>query len=148
MDNYMGNDEYELMMKQQEVLCRNIAFSLYHGDLRRGGEPTLCHLLRVAESFDPKDTGYRAPAWLHDAVEDGLISIVELQERGVHKDVLYFVEGLTKPANTSYEDYIRKMPKDCWPLKAADLADNLSDQPGKKRAKYIWALQHMAVHCL
>jgi len=69
----------------------------HQGQTRRGGEPYLVHPVAVAQILANMklDESAIAAGLLHDTVEDGLVSVEEL-EQVFGKDVALLVDGVTK----------------------------------------------------
>jgi (p)ppGpp synthase/HD superfamily hydrolase len=111
------------------------------------GEPYILHPLRVMLRLDT--TTERIVAALHDVVEDTAYTLDGLRRLGYPDEVIDALDRLTRRAEETYEDYIRRLQD--HPLarrvKLADLAENLANnrqqEPDAERvariARYRWA---------
>jgi len=119
---------------KREAAARELARRLYRGLTDRHGRPQLEHMESVVArcGMDVKVLG-----WLHDVVEDGLLSIGEVEDEvrleATEREALLL---LSKDRSTSYEAYIELLataPDRAGELarevKRADLAANLSRPP-------------------
>jgi hypothetical protein len=103
-----------------------------HRGQRDKGRPSLpyvTHAVRVMAGFD--DPALQMIAALHDAVEDGPLTLEEIQEAGAPGRVLAGIEAMTHKAGESDEEYwarVRANP-DALAVKLADIEDN--SDPGR-----------------
>lgn len=136
----------------RERRARKLVDELYKGRVDSHNEPMFDHMRRVAERCEPDA---RVLGWLHDAVEDGLISIDVLGETiplsAVESDALRL---LTRGNSTDYAAYIERLATSEPPagelarqVKIADLHANLSRPPHSERRdlerRYQQALQRL-----
>lgn len=83
----------------KSLICRafDFAYRLHEGQVRKSGEPYICHPIAVASLL--RDLGGSstmiAAGLLHDIVEDTDVTLEELEERFGH-EVRLLVEGVTK----------------------------------------------------
>lgn len=119
-----------------------IAQVAHREQVRRGGEPYIKHLMRVAETF--KDPLLRTVAILHDVLEDGTgcenwLNPAYLRRQGFSRKVIVPLIALTKKDGEDYGDYIRRCCKNpvALQVKLADMLDNLPTATPKQRAKYL-----------
>jgi (p)ppGpp synthase/HD superfamily hydrolase len=118
--------------------AQRIAMLAHQGQVDKAGNPYIGHPARVAQSvyIDPtmrERFAYNlreavAAAWLHDVVEDTIVTFSDLSLFGVSPFVLHYVEDLTKKLGESRDDYYARI-KESGPIplaiKAADIADNM-----------------------
>ena len=129
-----------------ELACR-----LHAGKRDKGGEPIICHVLRVMEAM-PKRREYQYTALMHDAVEDGLIEIEEV-ERLFGRDVADQVGGVSRKDGEGYMGHIQRVAPlhIARAVKIADLTDNLSPSrrgaiSDSQRERYQKALDYLLDH--
>jgi (p)ppGpp synthase/HD superfamily hydrolase len=95
----------------------------HHGQVDKSGQPILGHALRVAAKVAHLGPRAMAIALLHDAVEDGELTIDELvQELGY--EIAQEVELLTHPPGTTYESYLARIKERGGLALQVKLADN------------------------
>ncbi len=110
--------------------AERIARQAHAGVDDRHGIPYICHVERVAAAA-PEHA--RAVAWLHDTVEDTSVSSADLADAGASPEQLRALELVTRPAELTYMDYVRRLAAGPGPagaiaraVKHADLHDNLN----------------------
>lgn len=94
----------------------------------RGGNPYLLHILRVMGSIlHYNDVELTISAILHDAVEDGRMTLSDLQEEGFSQRIINTLTLLTREERVSYDSYIQRIGTslDATRIKLADLLDNM-----------------------
>lgn len=91
------------------------------------------HVSRVAISLSKRygeDTFLVNLAYMHDMIEDDLITNEELKERGYSQEFLDSLSLLTRKKEDSYEQYIQKLIDsediNALRVKRADLEDNMN----------------------
>lgn len=101
-----------------------LAIKVHRGQLDKGGEPYILHCLRVMMSVEPH---LRVPAVLHDVVEDGGNSELEVISDIFGADIAFIVGTLTRRKDEDYFDYIRRIMTSAAAvhIKVADLKQNL-----------------------
>lgn len=114
---------------------------------RRGGEPYVEHLRRVAEAVAKRGYGpeHQAVAWLHDAVEDGQVTQEGIAQR-FPASVAEAVKAITKNPGEKYEDYLIRVKANplAHEVKISDMLDNLGDSPTvDARARYEIGLEFL-----
>lgn len=120
-----------------------------HGDQqRRGGEPYMLHVARVAHSVERYGWETQTVAWLHDTIEDTPVTPeVLLEVHGFDPEVVADVMALTRPTGYPYREYIRELanrPRAAV-VKFYDILDNLGDDPSTGReAHYREALAYLS----
>jgi len=89
-----------------ELICRafQFAYELHAGQMRKSGEPYICHPVAVANLL--RDLGGSpamiAAGFLHDVVEDTHITIGEIEEK-FGPEVRQLVEGVTKLSKINFK---------------------------------------------
>lgn len=101
-----------------------IAYKAHDGQYDKNGYPYIHHPFHLAEQMETEEE--IIVALLHDVVEDSKISIKQLKEAGFSDEVITAVSLLTKPKETDYFDYIRRISSDpiAKKVKMADLMHN------------------------
>jgi hypothetical protein len=85
-----------------------LASWLYEGQINeKSGEASLEHLRRVAGGVNYGEA--EAVAYLHDSVEDGLLTFEHLAELGFPRDVCAAVCLLVREKGQPYQDYIARL---------------------------------------
>lgn len=94
----------------------------------KAGRPYSEHLEAVARNVRAKggSDAQVAAAWLHDAVEDGVLSVDELAALAVPEETKRIVLAVTKRPGETPEDYARRILDEPGArlLKEADIAHN------------------------
>lgn len=126
-------------MKSDVAHARQIAETALVRRLKKGGEPLLDHVARVAASVS--DEVEQIIAWLHDVPENAPDWTVErLQQEGFAPAVLAAVDALTRRDGESYANLVRRAAANplARKVKLADLRDNLAtaERTGGDREKY------------
>ena len=85
----------------------HIALEAHVGQKDLVGNPAILHLMAVC--LAGKSDLQKKVGLLHDIVEDTQMTLDDLLEKGVEKDVVDAVDLLTHRDNDTYEDYIRKI---------------------------------------
>jgi hypothetical protein len=136
----------------RERRARDLVSSLYDGLTDSHDEPMFEHMSRVAENCQSRA---KVLGWLHDSVEDGLISPDEVR-RAVQLTTVESaaLDLLTRRDSADYDFYIERLATDRSPagalardVKIADLRANLSrpplpDRPGLE-LRYRKALRRL-----
>jgi (p)ppGpp synthase/HD superfamily hydrolase len=106
-----------------------LAARTHAGQLDKGGEPYLWHVLRVGMSLLP-DVDLAVLGILHDALEDAPTSAGLQVVEALHGDtrLIKAILALTRKRGEPYEDYLRRVRDDglAVVVKRADILDNLS----------------------
>lgn len=78
-----------------------------------------------------------AAAYLHDAVEDGHITLEQMYQLEIPGEVIRLVDSLTRRAGETYADYIDRVKADprAVAVKLADLRSNLAAGPPERLKK-------------
>lgn len=114
-----------------------LACNAHAGQTRRDGSPYILHPLRVMMAVS---ADLRIPAVLHDAVEDGGVSMGTIKAWGASEHDMHVIDLLTRKRGThkDYWDYLRWVVTDpsAVEIKLADMDDNYPDATPEQRAKY------------
>lgn len=106
-----------------------IALLAHKGTFDKAGQPYILHPLRVMMRVESDIE--KMVAALHDVVEDSTPpnrwGFEELRGEGFSEEVLSALDGVTKSADESYEEFIRRSAKNpvSRRVKIADLEDNM-----------------------
>ena len=111
------------------LLCERIARRLHRYDVDKQGAPFILHPAAVAAILEKQGAPWQsvAAAWLHDAVEDGKITLAELRVL-VPAEIADLVGVLTRRKDSeTYVEYILRVARTpaAIPIKLADLEHNL-----------------------
>lgn len=111
-------------MNIQVIIAKTIATIAHAGQTDKAGEPYINHPERVA--YHLTDPDQVATAWLHDVLEDTVLTEKDLLRAGVQPQIIRAVLLLTRTPEVDPEDYyaqIRVSPV-ARAVKLADIADN------------------------
>jgi len=127
-------------------LAEKIATEAHQGQFRRGGViPYIEHPKTVVSRLG-EDHDAQIVAWLHDVLEDCVVSEKDLIERGIPEKHLHAVRLLTKTKGVSYEDYLEGVARSklASTVKIADMISNLADHPTPRQIrKYAKGLERL-----
>ncbi|MEW5933042.1 MAG: GTP pyrophosphokinase [Bacillota bacterium] len=104
-----------------------LAVGAHRGQKDRAGAPYILHPLRVGLSLrDPLEV---MAGVLHDAVEDGGVTLEQLRHAGFPAEVVEALDALTRRPGETYGDYLVRVKANPLALrvKLADLRDNLDE---------------------
>ncbi|MGW5127934.1 HD domain-containing protein [Streptomyces sp. NPDC004069] len=105
-----------------------VARAAHEGQTDKAGRPYAEHLRAVAEGVRARggDTEQIAAAWLHDSVEDGVLSEQWLREAALSRRTQDIVRAVTKREGEDPEAYARRIlaVPGALLVKEADLAHN------------------------
>ncbi len=93
----------------------------------KAGEPYIMHCIRVMNNLNTTDNELKSIAILHDTVEDGVCTVLELVNLKFSQRVIYAVMLLTHDKEKdTYDEYIKKIATDvdATKVKLCDLKDN------------------------
>jgi len=134
------------LTEKAEALARKA----HHHQFRRDGvTPYIRHCERVVarlRKMGVTDEGTLAAAWLHDAIEDGVLVWRALELADIPENVIDTVMALTKKHGETYMDYLFRVKSDAaaTQVKIADMLDNLSDDPTERQiVKYASGLLYL-----
>lgn len=102
----VNNAENDPNYADKDLINRafKFAYNLHEGQMRKSGEPYICHPVAVADLL--RDLGGSpvmiAAGFLHDVVEDTEVSIEEIEER-FGEEVRRLVEGVTKLSKINFK---------------------------------------------
>jgi (p)ppGpp synthase/HD superfamily hydrolase len=101
-----------------------IALRAHAGQKGKDGTPYVLHPLRLMTRMERDEE--RMAAVLHDVVEDSEVTLEELRELGMPREVVEAVGLLTHEEGVAYEDYVRRLADHpvARRIKLADLEDN------------------------
>jgi hypothetical protein len=131
-----------LSLTSIEALARDA----HKGQTRRDGvTPYIEHcaavVARIANAAVDADA--IAVAWLHDVLEDTVLTEADLLSLGVAPHVVEAVVCLTKVKGGNYQDYLVGVKRNrmATEVKIADMLANLTDQPTRGQAlRYVQGL--------
>lgn len=137
----MTPDQLKVLIKQ----ARDVAEAAHRGTTRNDGKtPYFTHVEEVANSVED----YLKPiAYLHDVVEDTLVTLDDLKNAGFPEYVLKAVDLLTHRPNVPNVEYWAEIAKnkDAAQVKIADMKNNLGSQPSERqKEKYAKGLAMFA----
>jgi (p)ppGpp synthase/HD superfamily hydrolase len=117
-----------------------IAKQAHANQWRRDGiTPYIMHPRAVAERLKGEQDPIIATAWLHDVLEDTMMSPALLHEACIPNSIIESVITLTRKDNYdwSYMDYLALVKANPIALKVkiADILCNLADHPAEKQIK-------------
>ena len=105
-----------------------LASLLHRGQRDKAGAPYILHPLRVMLGLGPHASdAARIAAVLHDVLEDCGVTLETLGRMGYSPEVLRALDGVTRRAEESYEEFIARLAPDplAKQVKLADLRDNM-----------------------
>ena len=114
---------------------------------RRDGSPYMTHVREVVAGVSSVEA--KMAAYLHDTMEDGGLTVRDMQAEGIPKEVIEAVKALTRPPpeerQMTYQEYIEQIVKPnriAREVKISDLRSNLkdNDNPGQVK-RYERALK-------
>lgn len=118
-----------------------IAERAFEGKTDSRGEPYINHSIRVMDRMETDDE--KIVAVLHDVVEDSEMTLRDLQEAGIRRDLLEAVEQLTKKPNMTYFDYIDDISGSelATKVKLAEIEDNMDEVRVNKMSFKTFSLE-------
>lgn len=146
-------------MKDQVQLAKEIATKAHDGQFRWDGKtPYIAHPAAIAKAVAASYNSVHFPhfvihatavAWLHDVVEDTAISFHDLDEAGVHPEVIAAVDAITKRDGEDYLEYLLrvKINEIARVVKIEDIRNNMSDLDRKKK-KSMYEKYQLALYIL
>lgn len=128
--------------------ARLYATAAHAGQFRRDGvTPYITHPAKVVELLGDETETALAAAWLHDVLEDTVVTVDDLLAAGFPLGVVEYVAILSHAEDETYDDYIKEVKGERVPrlVKIADMLANLTDTPTPKQvAKYTKAILYLA----
>lgn len=102
-----------------------LAVEKHRGMRDKAGDPYILHPLRMMLALQGEEE--RMAAVLHDVVEDTDVTLEDLRQAGYPASVVEAVDHLTRRAEESYEEFIRRAAAHpvARRVKLADLEDNM-----------------------
>ena len=125
-------DGDELMRRAEDV-----ARAAHAGQFRRDGvTPYAVHPEAVVSRVGD-DPAAVAVAWLHDVIEDTVVTAESLREQGLPATVVEAVQTLTKRDGLDYDAYLTAVAASplARRVKIADMLSNLADGPTDAQIK-------------
>ena len=116
------------MARELVTIARTIALIAHLGQTDKAGAPYIAHPRRVAESLAAH--GYPehviAAGWLHDVLEDSLVTAETLRAAGIDGRTVEVVALLTRSSDVEPADYYARIREDsdAQAVKRADIRDN------------------------
>ena len=113
-------------------LAMTLCYQAHRDQTDKGGVPYVFHPFHLAEEMDSEEA--ICTALLHDAVEDGGLTLAHLRRAGLPETVVRAVDALTRRPGQDYGDYLTALAADplARQVKWADLAHN--SHPGRLAA--------------
>jgi (p)ppGpp synthase/HD superfamily hydrolase len=101
-----------------------LAAKAHDGQTDKGGNPYILHPIRLASKA--KTTEESIIAVLHDVVEDSNMTLFDLKNEGFSSNVIAALDCLTRRADESYEEFIKRIKLNplASKVKLLDLEDN------------------------
>lgn len=110
------------------AVAKQIATAAHAGQVDKIGEPYIGHPTRIASGIrvDGYSDDVEAVAWLHDVVEDTIITLNDLRRRGFSDAVVDAVDAISKRKGEPFADYYERVKANPIALvvKWHDVADN------------------------
>ncbi len=102
-----------------------IATTAHKGQLDKGGNPYILHPIAVASRV--KTIKQKIVAWLHDVLEDTMVTIEDLKNEGFPEDILSAVVALTRKKEETYTEFCERVSENdlAIDVKIADIQENL-----------------------
>lgn len=113
----------DILLLEEAIL---LAVTVHRGQIRKNGTPFIFHPLRVMlrmDSVEEMITGI-----LHDTIEDGHVTLEQLERMGFSLRIREAVDCLTHKEEEPYMDYIKRVKGNhlATRVKIADLRDNMN----------------------
>ena len=139
------------MKQSQSEKAYEIAKKAHLGQVDKAGEAYIKHPEKVA-SFVKTDEE-KAVAYLHDVIEDTELTLDDLYEYGLSKEVIEAVDIITKKRGEDYQSYLNSVKKNklARAVKLADLRHNsdltrltkVTEKDIKRKEKYQKAIDFL-----
>lgn len=139
------------MKQSQSEKAYEIAKKAHLGQVDKAGEAYIKHPEKVA-SFVKTDEE-KAVAYLHDVIEDTELTLEDLYEYGLSKEVIEAVDIITKKRGEDYQSYLNSVKKNklARAVKLADLRHNsdltrltkVTEKDIKRKEKYQKAIDFL-----
>jgi len=113
-----------------------LASKIHSGKKGKNKESAILHPIRVMQKMNTNKT--KIIAILHDVIETGKISIIDLEEMGFNKKICEAIDALSRKKWEKYDNYILRVKKNktAVKVKLEDLIDNHSKRRSyKKKSK-------------
>jgi (p)ppGpp synthase/HD superfamily hydrolase len=101
-----------------------LAAKAHDGQTDKGGNPYILHPIRLASKAETTEESIIAV--LHDVVEDSNMTLFDLKNEGFSSNVIEALDCLTRRADESYEQFIKRIKLNplASKVKLLDLEDN------------------------
>lgn len=101
-----------------------LAFAVHKEQVDKTGVPYIYHPIHLAEQMPDENTV--CVALLHDVVEDGEVTLEDLEREGFPREVVTAIGLLTHGDDVPYMEYVAKIKADplARAVKLADLSHN------------------------
>ncbi|MZQ87068.1 HD domain-containing protein [Paenibacillus sp. 5J-6] len=101
-----------------------LAAKAHDGQTDKGGNPYILHPIRLASKAETTEESIIAV--LHDVVEDSNMTLFDLKNEGFSSNVIAALDCLTRRADESYEQFIKRIKLNplASKVKLLDLEDN------------------------
>lgn len=101
-----------------------LAAKAHDGQTDKGGNPYILHPIRLASKANTTEESIIAV--LHDVVEDSNVTLFDLKNEGFSSNVIEALDCLTRRADESYEQFIKRIKLNplASKVKLLDLEDN------------------------
>lgn len=101
-----------------------LAAKAHDGQTDKGGNPYILHPIRLASKANTTEESIIAV--LHDVVEDSNMTLFDLKNEGFSSNVIEALDCLTRRADESYEQFMKRIKLNPLALKVKllDLEDN------------------------
>lgn len=128
--------------KPAEILksAEGIAEFIHATQKRRDGQPYMTHIREVVDGVQGVEA--KMVAYLHDTMEDGGLTVRDMQAEGIPQNVIEAVNALTRPPpeerQMTYQEYIEQIVKPnelARQVKIADLRSNLKNNDNAGQVK-------------
>ncbi|TXK81871.1 HD domain-containing protein [Paenibacillus sp. N3.4] len=101
-----------------------LAAKAHDGQTDKGGNPYILHPIRLASKTRTLEESIVAV--LHDVVEDSSYTLFDLKKEGFSEEIIQALDCLTRRADESYEQFIRRIKQNplAANVKLLDIEDN------------------------
>ena len=112
-------------MEKLETIAKRIAERAHIEQVDKAGQPYISHPEFVANNVAGDEA--KAVAWLHDVIEDTLVTFDDLRAEGLTEQIIEAVDALTKRNSESYKTYLERVAANplAKTVKLADLKHNM-----------------------
>lgn len=113
-----------LSLQKQLTIALDIANKKHAKQKDKGKQPYILHPLAVMNRVETLEQ--KIAAILHDIVEDTDVTLNELQNLGISKEIITIIDCVTKREEETYVEYLQRIlsNNDAIEVKLADLEEN------------------------